>query len=122
MDGSGPLMSPGQLPRHYAPKARLLVLEWATEAGLLEQMARHGAAVEQTCVVAHTCLPGIGKWLDVSMIPHDPEAFARALYAELHRCDERQAAWVVVERTPVGGAWRAIADRLDRAAADAGAQ
>ena len=45
------------------------------------------------------------------------EAFARALYAELHRCDEAGAELIVVEALPETGEWRAIADRLGRAAA-----
>jgi hypothetical protein len=38
------------------------------------------------------------------------------LYAELHRCDERGAELIIVEAPPPGEAWRAIADRLERAA------
>jgi L-threonylcarbamoyladenylate synthase len=52
----------------------------------------------------------------VSVIPHDAEAFARAIYAELHRCDDAGAECIVVEAPPDTAAWRAIADRLQRAA------
>ncbi len=52
----------------------------------------------------------------VSVIPHDPDAFARALYAELHHCDENGAKLIVVEALPKTEPWRAITDRLDRAA------
>ena len=45
------------------------------------------------------------------------EAFARAIYAELHRCDEAGAELIVVEALPDAPQWRAIADRLQRAAA-----
>ena len=51
------------------------------------------------------------------MIPHDAEAFARALYAELHRCDEGGAEVIIVEAVPRTAEWRAIGDRLQRAAA-----
>jgi len=51
------------------------------------------------------------------VIPHDAEAFARAIYAELHRCDELGAEWIVVEALPDKIEWQAIADRLNRAAA-----
>jgi L-threonylcarbamoyladenylate synthase len=53
----------------------------------------------------------------VSVIPHDAEAFARALYAELHRCDEAGAELILIEAVPETSEWRAIADRLKRAAA-----
>jgi L-threonylcarbamoyladenylate synthase len=52
----------------------------------------------------------------VAVIPHDAEAFARALYAELHQCDEAGAKLIVVETPPSGEEWRAITDRLTRAA------
>ena len=50
-------------------------------------------------------------------MPHDAEAFARALYAELHRCDAAGAEWIIVEAPPDLPAWSGIADRLRRAAA-----
>jgi L-threonylcarbamoyladenylate synthase len=53
----------------------------------------------------------------VSVIPHDAEAFARAIYAELHRCDELGAELIVVEQPPETTEWRAISDRLKRASA-----
>jgi L-threonylcarbamoyladenylate synthase len=49
-------------------------------------------------------------------MPRDAAAFARAIYAELHRCDESGAKLIVVETPPVEAAWQAIADRLQRAA------
>ena len=51
------------------------------------------------------------------MIPHDAAAFARAIYAELHQCDEAGAELIVVEALPDSAEWRAIADRLKKAAA-----
>jgi L-threonylcarbamoyladenylate synthase len=51
------------------------------------------------------------------VIPHDATAFARAIYAELHQCDEAGAELIVVEALPDTPEWRAIADRLRRAAA-----
>ena len=53
----------------------------------------------------------------ISVIPHDAEAFARAIYSELHLCDEADAELIIVERLPHGPEWRAIEDRLQRAAA-----
>jgi len=53
----------------------------------------------------------------VSVIPRDAEAYARAIYAELHRCDDADAGLIVVEALPDSGEWRALADRLNRAAA-----
>ena len=52
----------------------------------------------------------------MSVMPHDAEAFAQALYAELHRCDEAGAELIIVERPPESAEWSGIADRLKRAA------
>jgi Putative GTP-binding controlling metal-binding len=67
-------------------------------------------------VIAHTRIPFGPGFGGVSVIPHDAEAFARALYAELHRCDASGAALIVVEAVPNETEWRAVADRLARAA------
>jgi L-threonylcarbamoyladenylate synthase len=50
------------------------------------------------------------------VIPHDSEAFARAIYAQLHECDRTGAQLIVVEALPTTDEWRAISDRLNRAA------
>ena len=68
-------------------------------------------------VIAHTTIPASLGSANVSLIPHDPEAFARALYAELHRCDQPGVRLIVVETPPETAEWAAIRDRLQRAAA-----
>ncbi len=112
-----PLRSPGMLEKHYSPKAKLVVLIWRDEADLKFQLVtRHLAPV--TChVIAHTHIPSAENFAHVGVIPHDAEAFARAIYAELHRCDEAGAEMIVVEAPPELPGWSGIADRLRRAAA-----
>jgi L-threonylcarbamoyladenylate synthase len=80
-------------------------------------MTVHGLVPGRTQVVAHTHIPLGGGFGGVSVIPHDAEAFARALYAELHRCDAVGAEWIVVEAVPETPEWHGIADRLRRASA-----
>jgi L-threonylcarbamoyladenylate synthase len=111
-----PLRSPGQLDRHYAPRAQLLLGNWHSDAELRAWLAAHGAEPGATCVVAHTTLPQPVGFLRVGLIPHDAEAFARALYAELHACDAEGARWIAVEAPPDTPEWHGIADRLTRAA------
>ena len=115
----GTLRSPGLLRKHYAPRARLAVLHWRDEDDFLLQLARLAPSVprEKVHVIAHSHIPMAAHIGGVSVIPHDAEAFARALYAELHRCDEAGAEWIIVETLPAGPEWRAIADRLERARA-----
>jgi L-threonylcarbamoyladenylate synthase len=111
------LRSPGLLKKHYSPRAKLVVLSWRDDSDLRRRISERKFAPAQTCIVAHTQLPGLADWLRVSVVPHDAEAFARALYAELHHCDELNAAVIVVESLPDEPEWRALADRLQRASA-----
>jgi L-threonylcarbamoyladenylate synthase len=114
-EGSG-LRSPGMLARHYSPQARLVVCAWSDDADLKAQLAG-GPSWRAIHVIAHTRIPLGGEFGRVSVIPHDAEAFARAIYSELHHCDDAGAEWIVVEALPPGPEWRAIADRLRRASA-----
>lgn len=114
---AGALRSPGQLRKHYAPKARLEILEWSDEAEFKTQLTRRNIALEKISIIAHTHIPLTANVGRVCVIPHDAEAFARAIYSELHACDEAGAELIIVEAVPAGAEWRAIADRLQRAAA-----
>ena len=110
------LRSPGLLKKHYSPKAKLLVLNWRDDADLKSKLVtRHLSPV--TChIIAHAKIPSGKHFAGVSVIPHDAEAFARAIYAELHRCDEAGAEVIVVEAPPDLPEWAGISDRLRRAA------
>jgi L-threonylcarbamoyladenylate synthase len=115
-NGEEILKSPGLLQKHYAPKARLVILNWRDDADLCGQVSSFKFQVSSCHVIAHTRIPSQKNFGRVSVIPHDAEAFARAIYAELHRCDEAGAELIAVEALPAGAEWRAIADRLKRAA------
>jgi L-threonylcarbamoyladenylate synthase len=116
-NAEGPLRSPGRLLKHYSPKAKLQILSWRDEQDLLSKIKGQKLPMEKTHVIAHTVIPGDGRFAAVSVIPHDAEAFARAFYAELHQCDEAGAEWIIVEALPESDEWQAIADRLKRAGA-----
>jgi L-threonylcarbamoyladenylate synthase len=108
--------SPGLLAKHYSPKAKLVVLYWRDEAELELKIHNSKFSIQNCHVIAHTRIPSGEKFAGVSVIPHDAEAFARAIYAELHRCDDAGAKWIVVEAPPEAPEWHGIADRLKRAA------
>jgi L-threonylcarbamoyladenylate synthase len=114
---AGTLKSPGQLRKHYAPKARLIILHWESDGDLRTKLAAEGIAAVTCHIIAHTQIPSDRAFGRVSVIPHDPEAFARALYSEWHACDQNGAGTIVMEALPQTTEWRAIADRLRRAAA-----
>jgi L-threonylcarbamoyladenylate synthase len=109
------LRSPGLLPKHYSPKAPLVLLEWRDEDDLAAQLSSYKISRDKIHVIAHHAIPQRRNFGRVAVIPRDAEAFARAIYAELHRCDEAGAELIVVETPPPGEEWRAIADRLSRA-------
>jgi len=114
-ESSKVLRSPGMLPRHYSPKARLVILSWRDDADLAKKTANFNVPRAKIHVVAHTQIP---QWEDfgrVAVIPHDAQAYARAIYAELHACDEEGAELIIVEELPPTEEWSGIADRLRRA-------
>jgi L-threonylcarbamoyladenylate synthase len=81
--------SPGQHPRHYAPRTPLYVLE-------------PGAALPD----------GRGKLLSM---PQDRRQFAASLYSELHKADAEGLDWIAIESPPQTPEWAGILDRLQRA-------
>ena len=111
------LRSPGLLKKHYAPKAKLAILLWRDDTDLHRQLSTLNYQPSTCHVIAHTHIPSAETFARVSVIPHDAEAFARAIYAELHRCDEAGAELIIVEAPLELPEWSGIADRLQRAAA-----
>jgi L-threonylcarbamoyladenylate synthase len=116
-EGGEVLQSPGQLRQHYAPRAKLVVWQWQDEQELKARIANCQLPIASCHILAHHGIPSAQGFGGVSVLPHAPPAFARVIYAELHRCDEAGAELIVVEALPPTGEWRALADRLKRAAA-----
>jgi L-threonylcarbamoyladenylate synthase len=111
------LRSPGLLEKHYSPKAKLILLSWRDDAELEFKIQNLKFKIKDCHVIAHTKIPANFNAENVSVIPLDAEAFARALYAELHRCDAAGVKIIIVETPPDLPEWSGIADRLRRAAA-----
>lgn len=111
------LKSPGMLKKHYSPRAKLVLLSWQNEDDLKQRLKHFPNRPDKVHLIAHTKIPLNVELGRVSVIPHDAEAFARAIYAELHQCDEAGAELIVVESLPENPEWRGLADRLERAAA-----
>jgi L-threonylcarbamoyladenylate synthase len=115
--GDSALRSPGLLEKHYSPKAKLVVLDWRDDADLKLQLSSFRFPLARCHLLVHTKIPAGFAPENVCVIPHDAEAFARALYGELHRGDAAGAQLIVVEAPPETAEWSGIADRLRRAAA-----
>lgn len=112
---AGPLRSPGQLEKHYSPRARLVVQGWKDDEQLARLVAGLGPDPRRIWILAHRSLPDPGRFPTSILIPSEPEAYARALFGELHRCDALGASCILVEPVPEGPAWDGVADRLSRA-------
>ena len=106
-----PLQSPGQMPRHYAPRAILELWDDSLEraCSLLGSGERVG------CLRLHVqTLPY--EIVTVTM-PGDAGKYSARLYAELHNLDRLEVTRILVDMPPCTQEWAAVRDRLERAAA-----
>ncbi|WP_433213220.1 L-threonylcarbamoyladenylate synthase [Dactylosporangium sp. CS-047395] len=100
--------APGLSRRHYAPRAKVVMLpsvtagDVASAAGPVGVLGYH--VPEQP--VDH-----------LELLPDDPAGYAADLYAALHRLDDAGVATILVEEPPPDEDWIAVRDRLARAAA-----
>ncbi|MFM7242716.1 MAG: L-threonylcarbamoyladenylate synthase [Planctomycetaceae bacterium] len=115
----GPSRSPGQQARHYAPRTTLEVRSDATErvATLVGEGRRVGWLTSRTDDAELRRLAASSRDLLIVPMPADAEGFAARLYATLHALDQRQLDCIVVDEPPEADDWRAVRDRLSRAAA-----
>lgn len=102
VEGAHP--SPGMHHKHYAPRTPVvLVRDGQVPAGKGAYLWMKRAADAELAV----------------RMPADPAGYARVLYEALHRADDAGVEWIAVEGPPEGEAWRAVWDRLRRAAVSA---
>lgn len=94
--------SPGMDDRHYAPRARLVILPTRAEA--VARALETGAA-----------LVTFGEVTGAISLSDDPASASHDLYATLHAIDASGATEIVVEAPPQTPGWEAISDRLTRA-------
>ena len=108
--------SPGTGRRHYAPRTSLELSADSTArvAELLADGKRVGWLAFADSVGAD--LAGHRELVAVPM-PADPAGYARILYATLHALDQWQLDRIIVDMPPAEEPWRAVRDRLTRAAA-----
>ncbi len=107
--------SPGLMGRHYAPRARAVLVDReqlvSAEAGEAIVAIDFDEAPEGVFVVA---------------MPSNASAYAARLYAAVREADEANPSRILIERPPLRGpdasseaVWRAVHDRLRRATAPA---
>jgi L-threonylcarbamoyladenylate synthase len=107
----------GSLEAHYAPRTPLKLL--AGDA--LPFAVRHAMVANERVAILACMPPAITDERIVWRIaPTDAVGFARELYANLRDLDAAGCAHIVVQRPPGTELWRAVNDRLRRAAAGSG--
>lgn len=112
-DGDTPRPSPGMVARHYSPRAELRVFA-PDQRPELERVVREAAAAGRR--VGGVLLGRPPELLDaVVEMPPRPDAYARELYAALHRLDDEGCELIVVDAPPSEPAWAGVRDRLARA-------
>ncbi|MCU0316922.1 MAG: L-threonylcarbamoyladenylate synthase [Fimbriimonadaceae bacterium] len=91
--------SPGQHRRHYAPRAKVVLVERVgQDPGLTFSAAVHDEQVK---------------------MPRDPHAYGAALYSALRRLDQLGVEVISIESPPTTPEWETVHDRLKRASTPA---
>ena len=112
--GDAPRPSPGMVDRHYAPRARLRVVDTRDAGQLQRAMAEVEEAGLRVAVIARIAAPvPRDRW---RTLPDDAAGYARELYATLHELDDLGCDVMLVQRVPEGHDWDGVRDRLGRAA------
>lgn len=109
----------GTLRAHYAPRTPLALMRPEEIVTALRQRP----AGTRYAVVSFGSASDVGRSIaasdDVELIraPSDPDGYARVLYGLLRALDGANVARILFEALPTDARWRAVNDRLGRAAA-----
>lgn len=104
----------GSLEAHYAPRTPLRLVPDAELAAAAEAEIAAGRRVVVFSAQPTGAVDARLIWCEASA---DPVQFAHDLYARLRELDTLGADLILTAMPPAGEAWRAVADRLRRAAA-----
>ncbi|MBP7328233.1 MAG: L-threonylcarbamoyladenylate synthase [Alicycliphilus sp.] len=108
--------APGTLLAHYAPRARLRLMNARELRTGLDML---GADAKNIAVWARAPLQTASSQLILRRMPDDADAAAQQLFAVLRGFDEAQVKLIWVEAVPDDAAWDGVRDRLARAAVSA---
>ena len=111
--------APGLLAAHYAPSAKVVLMEPLEMGQRLQQFGPAGAPF-RLAVYSRTAPPAVAKaegGFIFRPMPADAAAAARELFAVLRGLDTLGVQQVWVEMPPHAPDWEGVQDRLQRAAA-----
>ena len=106
--------APGTLLAHYAPRARLRLMDARELRAALRVL---GADARHIAVWTRAPLHSDARQLLLRRMPESADAAARELFALLRDFDAAGARLIWVETPPADPAWDGVRDRLQRAAA-----
>jgi L-threonylcarbamoyladenylate synthase len=112
---TGEVAAPGTLPSHYAPDARVEVVEAVAVHDRAVTLVTAGARVG---VLALESAPAVPDGVVVLGSPGDVDEYARVLYARLREADESGLDVLLAVAPPDVGLGAAVIDRLRRASAN----
>ncbi|MBQ0961895.1 threonylcarbamoyl-AMP synthase [Ideonella sp. 4Y11] len=115
-DGAAPRAS-GTLASHYAPRARVRLMDAATLRSALEVLGAPAPGAPPPVAVYSRTVQGQPAGLPWCRMPDDAAAAAHDLFAALRALDDSGAALIWVETPPPTPDWEGVRDRLQRAAA-----
>ncbi len=118
MVATSPIRVPGQHPLHYAPRARVLLVEPDEVVGEAQRQQAQGCRVGVLLPPAFEHSAGAGQV--VRLVPESMAEYARKIYELLREFDRRGCDVIVASLPPREGLGLAIADRLRRAAGPRG--
>ena len=109
--------APGMIARHYAPRARVRLIDAADMADALHEARNLTASGMAVGVVLCTfAMPHDAGFAFAAQLGDDPEWYAAELYDALHSADAAACEQLFIEEPPAIPAWDAIRDRLRRSA------
>jgi L-threonylcarbamoyladenylate synthase len=106
--------SPGQMAKHYSPRTPLRLSE---ADGLFDDIYEAIDANHRIGAMAFADVEPARSGALPVFLPADPERAAALLYETLHRLDQLELDFILVEMPPDTPEWAAVRDRLTRAAA-----
>lgn len=107
----------GSLEAHYAPRTPLVLVPPDAVIFAMRQALARG---ERIAVLSPLPCPLTDAHIEWRRAPAEPEPFAHDLYAALRELDALGCTRIVVQKPPATEGWRAVLDRLGRAAAGSG--
>jgi L-threonylcarbamoyladenylate synthase len=113
-DAQSPRVS-GSLRSHYAPQAKVRLMDPAALRDALAVLGDHGSSL-RLAVYSRSAVP-VGRGIEHRRMPNDPAAAAHELFAALRDFDRLRAQIVWIEQPPPSTEWEGVRDRLQRAAA-----